>query len=101
MFLSCDCVFRIIIAFVPDEERDAITGSKSGGALRFMLVNAPHEIVGNAEIKGAMFSAGDQVNIVQQDGTDGDYGFRAPAVGRPRNDAEALILRRYDKPLVA
>jgi len=52
---------HLVVAFKPDKPIDAVLGCKTSRCLAFMLVNAPDNVVCDAEIERSVLAAGEEV----------------------------------------
>jgi len=85
VFLPRNRIDCIVVNLEPHEPIHAIARRKAGDDLLLVLIYPANEIIGDAEIECAVFSAREQINVERHRSTSGvmDSGLR---LRRPRND---------------
>ncbi len=71
--------------FKPDQKMNPVSRSKPGNRVGLVLMYSANQIVGHANVEGAVLSTCQDVNVIHNR-TAWGYGFRARAFGAPRND---------------
>ncbi len=83
--LACNRTEDVVVAFELNKKMNPISRSKPGNRVGLVLMYSTDQIIGHANVEGAVLSTCQDVNVIHNR-TAWGYGFRARAFGAPRND---------------